>query len=61
MLLVSPLLRFTHKQQLLPAVSWLLGVPHHAGVVHHDDERPNVLSFDTLLLQSVSLQLQVMV
>ena len=38
-----------------------MDVPQDAGVVHHDDERPHLLPLDTLLLQSVSLQLQVVV
>lgn len=38
-----------------------MAVPQHAGVVHHDDERPHVLPLDALLLQSVPLQLQVVV
>lgn len=38
-----------------------MAVPEHAGVVHHDDERPHVLPLDALLLQSVPLQLQVVV
>lgn len=38
-----------------------MAVPEDTGVIHHDNEGPHVLSLDTLLLQPVSLQLQVMV
>lgn len=38
-----------------------MAVPEDAGVVHHDNERPHLLPLDALLLQPVSLQLQVVV
>lgn len=45
----------------VPPICSLVGVPQHARVVHHDNKRPHILSLDTLLLQSVPLQLQVVV
>lgn len=51
----------TVEKQSLPAVCRLVGFPLHTGVIHHDNEGPYILSFDTLLLHSVPLQLQVMV
>lgn len=39
----------------------MVAVPEDTGVIHHDDERPHILSLHTLLLQPVSLQLQVMI
>lgn len=54
--------RFTKEDEwLVPAVRGVMGVPQHAGVVHHDDERPHVLPLDALLLLAVPLQLQVVV
>lgn len=38
-----------------------MNVPQDTRVIHHDDERPDTLAFNSQLFQAVSLQLQVVI